>query len=67
MILERQVGMGINPGDLGQRIARYPPYHAIEMYRFRFARVCVPPCDSAFLLASPSGVATVACGDELLG
>jgi hypothetical protein len=45
-------------------------YHAMEIYRFRFARVCVPLFDSAFLLASPLGTATelsvVARGEDPL-
>lgn len=45
-------------------------YHAIEIYRFRFARVWVPLFGSAFLFASPFGAATefsaVACGADPL-
>ena len=37
-------------------------YQAIEMYRFRFARVCVPLSGPAFLLASPFEDTPDACG-----
>lgn len=37
-------------------------YQAIEIYRFRFARVCVPLSGPAFLLASPFEDTPEACG-----
>lgn len=47
-------------------------YHARDIYRFRFARICVPPLESAFLFASlalevgPSGAPLVAGEREVM-